>query len=101
MAAATSSTEIVVATAAEDEGDDGEWSSEPQTLDELEARYDVLHSFPGRNANTVLKITGATEKGQAEAKHVTEGQTHKLWVVLGSVSVLCNTVNIELRNLHT
>ena len=92
MAATTgSSTELVPATAAEDEGDAGEWSSEPQTLDELEARYDILHSFPGRNANTVLKITGATEKGQADAKLVTEGQNHKLWLVLGSVSGLCNT----------
>ena len=63
---------------------DSAWSSEPRTLDDLEARYDVLHTFPGRNANTVLKIVAAAEKGQEQAKNVCEGQQHKLFVVSGS-----------------
>ena len=91
VAAASASTQLVpVAAGEDDQTDGGEWGSEPQTLDELEARYDVLHSFPGRNANTVLKIVGATEKGQADPKLTVEGQAHKLFLVLGSVLTLLN-----------
>ncbi|CAE6940362.1 unnamed protein product [Symbiodinium sp. CCMP2456] len=66
------------------QGSSEAWNSEPRTLDDLEARYDTLHTFPGRNANTVLKIVPASEKGQETAKLVCDGQQHKLFMVSGS-----------------
>ena len=57
------------------------WQSEPGTLDELDARYEVVSTCPGRSPQTLLRIVQATEKGQDEAKNVVSGQAHKLFLV--------------------
>ena len=62
----------------------GKWGAEPKTADELESRYDVLYSFPGRNANVTLKITSAVEKNKEQAENVCKGQANKLFLVLNS-----------------
>ncbi|CAE7234450.1 unnamed protein product [Symbiodinium sp. CCMP2592] len=84
-ASGTSSTSVTTASGVSTAAtDDGMWASEPKTSDELESRYDILHSFPGRNANVTLKITSSTEKNQEQAANVCEGQVHKLFLVLNS-----------------
>ena len=68
MAAASPTTTALVV--AEDEGGQpDEWASEPQTLDELESRYD-----------TVLRSVAAAEKGGGG------GQAHLRWANAQAVS---------------
>ena len=57
------------------------WAGEPQTLDELNNRYDTVMSCPGRNAASVeLRIVPAIEKGKSEADEIATGQQHKLFM---------------------
>ncbi|CAE7247969.1 unnamed protein product [Symbiodinium pilosum] len=63
------------------EGDSSIWQSEPRTLDELDSRYEVVSTCPGRNPQTLLRIVNAKEKGQDETKDVVSGQAHKLFLV--------------------
>lgn len=82
--AASSTSESAAAPHAAPELDtEGPWSAEPQTSEDLDARHDTLHTFPGRNANTVLKIVPAVQKGETEAKLVAENQQYKLFMVPG------------------
>ena len=61
-------------------GDDA-WAGEPTTLDELNSRYDLVMSCPGRNAACVeLRMVPAIEKGKSEASEVATGQQHKLFL---------------------
>ena len=57
------------------------WAGEPQTLDELNNRYDTVMSCPGRNAASVeLRSVPAIEKGKSEADEIATGQQHKLFM---------------------
>ena len=56
------------------------WASEPQTLEELNRRYDRVMECPGRDANAQLVMVPSTEKNQTEAALAQPGQQHKLFL---------------------
>ncbi|CAE7499646.1 unnamed protein product [Symbiodinium sp. CCMP2592] len=60
---------------------DDPWGAEPQTVEDLDARYDTAHSFPGRNSSTILRITPSLEKSQSEPKLCAENQQFKLFLI--------------------
>jgi hypothetical protein len=58
------------------------WPGEPQTLEELDSRYEKVASGPGRSATTELRIVRATPKDGSEAVEVVNDQQYKLFIVL-------------------
>lgn len=57
------------------------WPAEPTNLRELEEKYEVIASFPGRLPTTTLKIVNAVPKSGGEPQDISEGQVHKLFLV--------------------
>ena len=61
----------------------GVWASEPTTADDLVKRYDTIMECPSRNSNVQIKLVSAMEKGEAEAKLISSGQQHKIFLAMG------------------
>ena len=49
-------------------------------LTELEAKYDVVASIPGRNPTTLLKIVKAIPKDGSAPEDIVENQDYKLFL---------------------
>ena len=68
-----------------DAGDDEVgWPDEPQTLADLESKYEVVISCPGRFPTTLLKVVKATPKDGGDPTNVSPGQDYKLFLVRAS-----------------
>ena len=59
-----------------------EWAEEPTSATDLEARYEIVLSCPGRSASTQLRVCKAVEKNETVAKNVMPEQLYKLFVVI-------------------
>ena len=56
------------------------WNEEPSNLTDLEAKYHVIASIPGRNPTTLLKIVKAMPKDGSAHVNVEENQDYKLFL---------------------
>ncbi|CAE7749170.1 unnamed protein product [Symbiodinium sp. CCMP2456] len=59
----------------------GEWADEPTSATELDRRYEILVTCPGRLASTQLRVCKAVETDQTAAKNVMPEQLYKLFIV--------------------
>lgn len=59
----------------------GEWANEPTSATELDRRYEILVTCPGRLASTQLRVCKAVETDQTAAKNVMPEQLYKLFIV--------------------
>ncbi|CAE7777691.1 unnamed protein product [Symbiodinium sp. CCMP2456] len=58
------------------------WEEEPTSGTDLEARYEIVLSCPGRSASTQLRVCKALEKNETAAKNVQPEQLYKLFVAI-------------------
>ena len=72
------------------------WNEEPSNLTDLEAKYHVIASIPGRNPTTLLKIVKAVPKDGSAPENIEENQDYKLFLApLSTIKLLravCNTL---------
>ena len=60
-----------------------EWAGEPTSATDLDARYEIVLTCPGRSASTQMRVCKAVEKNATSANNVQPEQLYKLFLVGG------------------
>lgn len=76
----TPAADAEASTAAGATSDKGGWPDEPQTLDQLSAKYDIEYKIPARVPGASLFITKAADR-DGKTEHCVENQDLKMFLV--------------------
>ena len=58
------------------------WDGEPETITELESRYEVIAMIPARNPTCQLRVVKVEPKDGSDPQHIVDGQNYKLFIAL-------------------